>query len=151
MSLDRKIMNRKFFLMKTNIRLILLFLFFQGICYAGFAQSGLGTNPCNGGDPNPVEEPISNPDWNNWVEKDISSEAPADPNEIIGLEGYDVAGSVDTFRWVSAAQSLAYTIYFENDAELAMAAASKVAITVPLHEKLNYAILGKGRRLILWA
>lgn len=76
--------------------------------------------------------------------KDIGSEAPRDPNEIIGLEGYNAPESTDTLRWVSATQSLAYTIYFENDAELAMAAASKVTITVPLHDKLNYATFGVG-------
>lgn len=47
-----------------------------------------------------------------------------DPNEIVGLEGYDAPESTDTLRWVSATQSLAYTVYFENDAELAMAAVS---------------------------
>ena len=67
-----------------------------------------------------------------------------DPNEIIGLEGYNAPESVDTFRWVAATQSLSYTIYFENDPELAMAAASKVAITLPLHEKLNHATFGVG-------
>ena len=80
--------------------------------------------------------------------KDIGSEAPIDPNEIIGLEGYNAPESTDTLRWVSVAQSLAYTIYFENDAELAMVAASKVTITVPLHEKLNYAIFEVGSTYI---
>lgn len=51
-------------------------------------------------------------------------QAAADPNEIIGFDGYDEVGNKDTFRWVSPTQSLAYTVYFENDADLAMAAAS---------------------------
>lgn len=67
--------------------------------------------------------------------KDIGSEASRDPNEIVGLEGYNAPESTDTMRWVSAAQSLAYTIYFENDADLAMAAASKVAFSAPLNKK----------------
>ena len=74
----------------------------------------------------------------------IRSEAPVDPNEIIGLEGYDAEESEDTLRWVSATQSLAYTIYFENDPALATASASKVTITLPLHEKLNYGTFGVG-------
>ena len=74
----------------------------------------------------------------------IRSEAPKDPNEIIGLEGYDAEGSEDTMRWVAATQHLAYTIYFENDPALATASASKVTITLPLHEKLNYGTFGVG-------
>lgn len=71
--------------------------------------------------------------------KDVFSEAPIDSNEIIGIERYNAPENMDTLRWVAATQSLAYTIYFENNAELLMAAASKVTINVPLHEKLNYA------------
>ncbi|MCR4826567.1 MAG: hypothetical protein K5882_06405 [Bacteroidales bacterium] len=62
---------------------------------------------------------------------------PIDPNEIVGLDGYDAVGSTDTLRWVSATQTLAYTVYFENDPDLATATASKVTSTLPLHEKLN--------------
>lgn len=43
---------------------------------------------------------------------------PIDPNEIVSIDGYD--------------------------AELAMAATSKVSITMPLHEKSNYATFGVG-------
>ena len=99
---------------------------------------------CYRGDQNLSEDNTPQTDWNTWVEKDIDVKAPEDPNEIIGLEGYNAPESTDTLRWVSATQSLAYTIYFENDAESAMAAASKVTITVPLHEKLNFATFGVG-------
>ena len=148
------------------------------ILLPGFAQSGLGTSPCNGGD---VE--AKNDNWNKYIDYLISrlnaedyilddnkinldssirhigyfnpdnypsntaviqSTQPMDPNEIIGLEGYDAPESMDTLRWVAATQSLAYTIYFENDPELAMAAASKVTITLPVHPKLNYATFGVG-------
>lgn len=68
----------------------------------------------------------------------------SDPNEIIDLEGCNALKCTDTLRWVSATQTLAYTVYFENDADLAMAAASKVTITVPLHKKLNFATFGVG-------
>jgi hypothetical protein len=43
--------------------------------------------------------------------------------------------------------SLTYTTYFENDADLAMAAASKGTINVPLYEKLNYAIFKEDGQL----
>lgn len=125
--------------MKNNKLLIVLILFMQSICFAGFAQC-----PPPGGDQNLPEDNTPQTDWNTWEEEDIEVQAPIDPNEIIGLEGYNAPESTDTLRWVSATQSLAYTIYFENDAELAMAAASKVTITVPLHEKLNYATFGVG-------
>lgn len=133
--------------MKNNKTLIsLLILLLQGVCYA---QTGL--NPCRGGNQNLMGGKVSQTDQNPIDSVIIASVIPWDPNEIIGLDGYDAAGSVDTFRWVSATQTLAYTVYFENDADLAMAATRKVSVTVPLHEKLNYAILGKGRHLILWA
>ena len=131
--------------MKIYIKLILLFLFLQDICIAGFAQSGLGTNQCNGGDHKPfLDQMYRNTDSLPSSESTTQSTQPCDPNEIIGLEGYNAPESTDTLRWVSATQSLAYTIYFENDPELAMAAASKVTINVPLHEKLNYATFGVG-------
>lgn len=69
------------------------------------------------------------------------STQPVDPNEIIGLDGYDVAGSTDTFRWVSATQTLAYTVYFENDPDLATAAAGKTMVAHSNLFNFNYAIL----------
>ena len=122
--------------------LITLFLLLQTFFYAGFAQT---TDPCKPKEPQgkPKEVPPQK-DKKPIDSVIISSVIPWDPNEIIGLDGYDAAGSTDTLRWVSATQSLTYTIYFENDAELAMAAASKVTITVPLHKKLNYATFGVG-------
>lgn len=47
---------------------------------------------------------------------------PCDPNEVIGPEGYD------SVRWVSINDMLNYIILFENDPELATAAAQKVDI-----------------------
>ena len=130
--------------MKNKILLILIFTLI-GACDVCFAQTGLGTTPCNGGNNNPPRDnPNPHPDPKPADSASVRSEQPVDPNEIIGLEGYNAPESTDTLRWVSATQSLAYTIYFENDAELAMAAASKVTITVPLHDKLNYATFGVG-------
>ena len=173
--------------MKTNKVLIFLILTLQGFCGVVFAQSGLGTTPCNGGvakrfgtiethqlpslngstepgpdtgdvlitDPVPVdgEFPYPGLEYSQGIYRIehnpsntavIQSTQPVDPNEIIGLEGYNAPESEDTLRWVAATQSLAYTIYFENDPELAMAAASKVTITMPVHPKLNYATFGVG-------
>lgn len=130
--------------MKTKKKLILLFLLLQGVCIAGFAQSGLGINPCNGGDPNPIIPPTPTPDTISIASASIRVEQPVDPNEIIGLDGFNASESTDTLRWVSATQSLAYTVYFENDADLAMAAARKVSVAVPLHEKLVLATFGGG-------
>ncbi len=131
--------------MKNNKLLIVLFLFLQGICCASLAQPGTGTTKCNGGDRKQFNnQSIKRADTSPSSESNTISYRPIDPNEIIGLDGYNAPESTDTLRWVSATQSLAYTIYFENDAELAMAAASKVTITVPLHEKLNYATFGVG-------
>ena len=69
---------------------------------------------------------------------------PLTPTISLAWTGIIIPESTDTLRWVSATQTWAYTVYFENDAELAMAAVSKVTITVPLHEKLNYATFGVG-------
>lgn len=74
-------------------------------------------------------------------------QAASDPNEIIGLDGYNAPESADTLRWVSAMQTLAYTVYFENDADLAIAAARKVSVTLPLHEKLNSATFKEDKQL----
>ena len=116
-------------------------LFLQGICYAGFAQT---TDPCKPKEPQVKPEILTpKPEPEPVDSTDVPIVNPVDPNEIIGLEGYNAPESTDTLRWVSATQTLAYTVYFENDAELAMAA-SKVSITMPLHEKLNFATFGVG-------
>ena len=127
--------------MKNNKLLIVLILLLQGICCAGVAQDAK-CKPIER--QNPPEGKVSKTDKNPIDIVKILSLIPFDPNEIIGLDGYDVPESTDTLRWVSATQSLAYTVYFENDADLAMAAARKVSVTVPLHEKLNFATFGVG-------
>ena len=117
------------------------------ILYNGFAQRGW-VSPCERGNAQPPSALYGTgynyTDISPSATVTILSTQPIDPNEIIGLEGYDAEGSEDTLRWVSATQSLAYTIYFENDPDLATAAASKVTITLPLHEKLNYGTFGVG-------
>ena len=128
--------------MKNNKLLIVLILLLQGVCCAGFAQSGLGTNQCNGGDCKPfLDQTYRHTDSLPSSESTTQSTQPVDPNEIIGLDGYDVAGSTDTLRWVSATQTLAYTVYFENDADFATAAASKTMVTHSNIFNFNEAIL----------
>ena len=125
----------------NNTKKLVFLAFMLVLCRESMSQ----IITCNQGQQNRVEN-----QGTNEVSQDPTAisntgvEASRDPNEIIGLDGYDVAGSVDTFRWVSATQTLAYTVYFENDADFATAAASKVTINVPLHPKLNYATLGIG-------
>lgn len=75
---------------------------------------------------------------------DISVYFPQDPNEIRGTVGYDDPNSGDTLQWVSAEQSLPYTIYFENDPELATAAAQRVEVRHPFHSLGNLATFGIG-------
>ncbi len=65
----------------------------------------------------------------------IPSNAPLDPNEIIGTRGYDNLG--DTMQWVAATASLPYTIYFENDPNFATAAAQRVEVRHKLHPKVS--------------
>lgn len=67
---------------------------------------------------------------------------PSDPNEIIGTRGYDNLGG--TLQWVAATASLPYTIYFENDPELATAAAQKVEVRHRLHAKADISTFAIG-------
>ena len=62
-----------------------------------------------------------------------------DPNEIYGPAGYG------DDKMIAAADRIEYKIMFENDPELATAAASRVKITCPLHEnaKSNTVRLGQ--------
>ncbi len=73
---------------------------------------------------------------------DIPVQDPIDPNEIIGTSGYDAMG--DTLQWVAATSFLPYAIYFENDPELATAAAQKVEIRHALHPKADISTFAVG-------
>lgn len=75
-------------------------------------------------------------------ETDIPVFTPLDPNEIVGTRGYDTLG--DTLQWVAATASLPYTIYFENDPELATAAAQKVEVRHRLHAKADISTFAIG-------
>lgn len=81
-------------------------------------------------------------DSNSSAEAESTNEGSKDPNEIIGTKGYDALG--DTLQWVAATASLPYTIYFENDPELATASAQKVEIRCPLHPKVDISTFTVG-------
>jgi len=110
-----------------NIKLpIVLILFLQVFCCACFAQTNL--NPCKESCQNLLEGKIIKTDNHPIDFVNFPSVIPRNPNEIVGLIGYDAVESAGTFRWVSATQTLAYTVYFENDADFATAAASKIPL-----------------------
>ena len=101
--------------MKNNrIPILILILLLQAICFVGYAQE------CNQGRQELMNNTGKNQVGSEVANKDIGSEASRDPNEIVGLEGYDAPESTDTLRWVSATQSLAYIVYFDNNSKLAM-------------------------------
>ena len=99
-------------------------------------------SPCGGGGDNPPYVPPGNPDGDSSGEGGGSVYNPIDPNEIIGTNGYNALG--DTLQWVAATALLPYTIYFENDPELATAAAQKVVIHYPLHAKTDLSTFAIG-------
>ena len=75
---------------------------------------------------------------------DIEVLRSSDPNEIIGTSGYLAIIGEDTIHWVSATQSLPYTIYFENDPDFATAAAQRVEVRHQIHALGNLATFGIG-------
>lgn len=106
----------------------------------GYSQNK--DDKCNKG---PQEPPVKEPpqrDPNPSGEGGSDNEVGGDPNEIIGTRGYDALG--DTLQWVAATASLPYTIYFENDPELATAAAQKVVVRHSLHTKADISTFAIG-------
>lgn len=91
---------------------------------------------CNQGNQDPQPDPQEENDEGD--KKDTPIFYPIDPNEIIGLAGYD------TLQWVKVSDQLAYTIYFENDPEFATAAAQKVEIRYAFDPNLNMYSFGLG-------
>jgi hypothetical protein len=63
---------------------------------------------------------------------------PIDPNEIIGVKGYD------TLQWIKSTEQLSYTIYFENDPDFATAPAQKVEVRFAFDEKADMYSFGLG-------
>ena len=100
-----------------------------------------GNDP-SGNNPSNFPRPPHYPDPEPADTTDVDVQDPSDPNEIIGTKGYDALG--DTLQWVAATASLPYTIYFENDPELATAAAQKVEIRHALHPKADISTFAVG-------
>ena len=63
---------------------------------------------------------------------------PKDPNEIIGVKGYD------SLQWVKVTEQLSYTIYFENYPDFATAPAQKVEVRFAFDEKADMYSFGLG-------
>lgn len=99
-------------------------------------------NMCIIGNDNPIEIIPFVTDNQSICTSETSVYNPSDPNEIIGTRGYDTLG--DTLQWVAATASLPYTIYFENDPELATAAAQKVEVRHRLHAKADISTFAIG-------
>ena len=108
----------------------------------GFCQSGKREVGCQQGQQNEMPPKREDRDPNSSADKEIPNQNAGDPNEIIGTKGYDALG--DTLQWVAATASLPYTIYFENDPELATAAAQKVEIRHALHPKADISTFAVG-------
>lgn len=102
----------------------------SGACYPGGDKSG--PQGSGGIEQTPVTPSVG-------ASASIEVLASSDPNEIVGPQGAD-----DSLRWMSTEQTLGYTIYFENDPELATAHALRVEIRSKLDEKADPYTLGLG-------
>ncbi len=99
---------------------------------------------CRQGDPDRKPPTPEKPDPNPVAHSEQNNDAPLDPNEIVGFDGWLFVANGDTVRWVSALQRLPYTIYFENDPEQATAPAQIVTIRLSLDPLMNPADFGIG-------
>lgn len=127
--------------MNKSIRILISIGFLIMFFVNGYSQS-MQNNMCLIGNENKVEIVPYSVDKQSVSTSETSVYVPMDPNEIIGTNGYDALG--DTLQWVAATASLPYTIYFENDPELATAAAQKVEIRHALHSKADISTFAVG-------
>lgn len=67
----------------------------------------------------------------NYIEWFIRGVHSADPNDILGPEGYEVP------KWVSIKDRLEYRIRFENNPQFATAPAQNVYVHLPIHPNIN--------------
>ncbi len=139
-------MNRIKIILCAILTIVALNTFAQGISATArtilskeknsIGSNVIGKSKCEGGDDTPHQDnPPGYIDDYPSDSTDIPIFSPMDPNEIVGTRGYDALG--DTLQWVAAMATLPYTIYFENDPELATAAAQKVEVRHRLHAKAN--------------
>ncbi len=127
--------------MNTICKITTLFGLFLTLSVTVYGQSS-GTSPCAQGNEQPTDTIPSKPDPHPSDSTNVPVYDPYDPNEIIGTRGYDALG--DTLQWVAVTASLPYTIYFENDPELATAAAQKVEVRHRLHAKADISTFAIG-------
>ncbi len=127
--------------MKRLIKTILLVITLSLTNHV-YCQSNGGVVNCGQGQQELPPDSRGETDSNSSAEAESTNEGSKDPNEIIGTKGYDALG--DTLQWVTAKAFLPYTIYFENDPELATAAAQKVEIRCPLHPKVDISTFTVG-------
>ena len=99
---------------------------------------------CRKGDPDPEPPRPEVPNPNPAAHSEQNNDAPKDPNEIVGIDGWLYVANGDSVRWVSASQRMPYTIYFENDPEQATASAQMVTIRLSLDPLMNPADFGIG-------
>ena len=76
-------------------------------------------------------------------EHNATVNASCDPNEIVGVMGYD-ANVTDSLHWITSAQTLSYTIRFENEPTFATAAAIKVEVRLPIDANMDASTIGIG-------
>ena len=128
--------------MNRIINIMVLIGLLLTIADKGYCQSNNGEVGCQQGQQNEMTPKGNVIGSNPETESQTSVYNPFDPNEIIGTKGYDALG--DTLQWVAATASLPYTIYFENDPELATAAAQKVEVRHRLHAKADISTFAIG-------
>lgn len=121
----------------VSLLIIVLFSLFSQNLYAQ-----VDCNPCKQGDKDkkekdykPGDEPLG--------EHNATVNASHDPNEIVGVMGYD-ANATDSLHWIMSAQTLSYTIRFENEPTFATAAAIKVEVRLPIDANIDVSTIGIG-------
>jgi len=123
--------------MKKNICFIVLSLF---LLYNNEILAQTDCNPCKQGDKDKKEKPKTPTPLG---EHNATVNASCDPNEIVGVMGYD-ASATDSLHWITSAQTLSYTIRFENEPTFATAAAIKVEVRLPIDANMDASTIGIG-------
>lgn len=128
--------------MNNSIKIIVFSVILLLTFNNGYSQSNKRRVNCGQGYQDTIQSKKDEVDPKWCVLKEVPNQNAGDPNEIIGTRGYDALG--DTLQWVAATTSLPYTIYFENDSELATAAAQKVEVRHRLHAKADISTFAIG-------
>ena len=123
-----------------KIKSILLLILFILPYFLSYAQTDC--EPCKQGDKDKKEKDYK-PGDNPLGEHNATVNASCDPNEIVGVLGYD-ASVTDSLHWITSAQHLNYTIRFENEPTFATAAAIKVEVRLPIDANMDASTIGIG-------